>query len=95
MSLPVRFTLRALEQIKNLRKSMNLPNDMHLRIGVKGGKGCMVVERIIGFDTQHEGDELFQSEGISIVMRKGESLYLAGMEVDYIEDENSRGFVFN
>ena len=95
MSIPVRFTPRALAQIRLLKKSMNLGNEMHLRIGVKGGKGCMAVEKLIGFDLLQENDEQFLVDDVSVVMRKGESLYVAGMEVDYVEEGNSKGFVFN
>lgn len=95
MSIPVRFTTRALDQIKLLKKTMNLGSEMHLRIGVKGGKGCMAVEKLIGFDLQQESDELFWVDDLSVVMRKGESLYVAGMEIDYVEEGNSKGFVFN
>jgi len=94
MSIPIRFSQRALDQIRRLRTSMNLNEDTYLRIGVKGGKGCMVVEKLIGFDQKTENDELFEVEGVKFVIRKGESLYIAGMEVDYLEEENSRGFLF-
>lgn len=94
MSIPVRISQRALDQIRLLRSSMNLNEETYLRIGVKGGKGCMVVEKLIGFDQKNEGDEEFMIEDIHVVIRKGESLYVAGMEVDYIEEGSSRGFVF-
>ncbi|MDX5319805.1 MAG: iron-sulfur cluster assembly accessory protein [Bacteroidota bacterium] len=95
MSIPVRISSRALAQIRTLRSSMNLNEDTYLRIGVKGGKGCMVVEKMIGFDQKTEQDEVFDVEDIQVLIRKGESLYLAGLEIDYVEDGNSRGFVFS
>lgn len=94
MSIPVRFSPRALEQIRRLRSSMNLNEETYLRIGVKGGKGCMVVEKLLGFDQKNEQDEEFEVEDIHVLIRKGESLYVAGMEIDYIEEGSSRGFVF-
>ncbi|MBI1221287.1 MAG: iron-sulfur cluster assembly accessory protein [Bacteroidetes bacterium] len=94
MSLPIKFSKNALEHIRALRKSMNLNEDTCLRIGVKGGKGCMVVEKMIGFDQKTEQDEVYQIEDIRVLIRKGESLYIAGLEVDYVDVGNSRGFVF-
>ncbi len=94
MSVPIQFTPRALDQIRKLRTSMNLNDETYLRIGVKGGKGCMVIEKLLGFDQKTENDEVFQVEDIKFVIRKGESLYVAGMEVDYLEEGNSRGFLF-
>lgn len=94
MSIPVRFSEQALAQIRQLRQSMNINEELCLRIGVKGGKGCMAVEKIIAFDEKTEKDEVYEVDGIKVLIRKGESLYLAGMEVDYVSDEKSRGFVF-
>ncbi len=94
MSLPLAFSTRALEQIRKLRKSMQLDENTFLRVGVKGGKGCMVVEKTIGFDTQQDQDEVYEIEDLKVLIRKGESLYIAGMEVDYVDDGTSRGFVF-
>ena len=73
---------------------MNLNEETYLRIGVKGGKGCMVVEKLLGFDQKTDNDEVFEVEDIQFVIRKGESLYVAGMEVDYLEEGNSKGFLF-
>jgi len=94
MSIPVRFSERALAHIRQLRQSMNLNDTICLRIGVKGGKGCMGVEKLIAFDEKGEKDEEFEVDGIRVVIRRGESLYLAGMEIDYLSEENSKGFVF-
>lgn len=94
MSLPLKISEKALEQIRALRRSMNLNEETYLRIGVKGGKGCMVVEKMIGFDQKTDNDEVYQFDDVQVLIRKGESLYIAGLEVDYVEEENSRGFVF-
>jgi len=94
MSVPIQSTPRALDQIRKLRASMNLNEETYLRIGVKGGKGCMVVEKLLGFDQKTDNDEVFEVEDIQFVIRKGESLYVAGMEVDYLEEGNSKGFLF-
>lgn len=94
MSVPIQFTPRALDQIRKLRASMNLNEETYLRIGVKGGKGCMVVEKLLGFDQKTDNDEVFAVEDIQFVIRKGESLYVAGMEVDYLEEGTSKGFLF-
>lgn len=94
MSAPITFSQRALDHIRKLRTSMKLNDDTYLRIGIKGGKGCMGVEKLIGFDSKNDQDELFEVEGVHVVIRKGESLYIAGMEVDYLDEGNSHGFLF-
>ena len=49
---------------------------------------------ILGFDTKAENDVDFEIEGISCVMNRAHELYLAGMEVDWVNGLNNRGFTF-
>ncbi len=94
MELPVRITPKALDKIRELQKSLQLGPEQFLRIGVKGGVGCAGMQHLIGFDQQEEKDEVFQAEEINVLIRKGQSMYLLGMEIDYVEEEPSKGFVF-
>jgi iron-sulfur cluster assembly protein len=50
---------------------------------------------ILGFDQEKEGDQEFNIDGIRVLMNKAHGLYLAGMQVDYQQGLNARGFVFN
>jgi len=65
----------------------------YLRIGVKGG-GCSGLSYVLGFDKQEADDEMYDIEGISVLMKAAHGIYLFGMEVDYSDGLNSRGFVF-
>lgn len=65
-----------------------------LRVGVKGG-GCSGMTYILCFDHMQEGDELFEIEGINCVMNKAHELYLYGMQVDWQDGLNNRGFTFS
>ncbi len=64
-----------------------------LRLGVKGG-GCSGMSYILGFDKKTEADQQFEVEGITCVMNKSHEIYLAGMEVDWVDGLNNRGFTF-
>lgn len=88
---PVTLTGRAVEEIKRLMDTD--PAARLLRIGVKGG-GCSGMSYVLGFDEKKEGDEEFFIEGIPVVMNGAHGIYLLGMEVDWQDGLNSRGFTF-
>jgi len=71
-----------------------VPEDFGLRIGVKGG-GCSGFSYVLGFDQKTEKDDEFEIKGIRVFMEKAHGLYLLGMEIDWLEGLNNRGFVFN
>jgi len=64
-----------------------------LRVGVKGG-GCSGMTYILGFDKKTENDQEFEIEGILCIMNKAHEIYLAGMEIDWLDGLNNRGFTF-
>ena len=64
-----------------------------LRVGVKGG-GCSGMTYILGFDKKTENDQEFEIEGILCIMNKSHEIYLSGMEVDWLDGLNNRGFTF-
>ena len=71
-----------------------VPADFGLRIGVIGG-GCSGFSYMLGFDELKEKDTVYDFEGIRIFMDKAHALYLLGMEIDWLEGLNNRGFIFN
>jgi iron-sulfur cluster assembly protein len=91
---PVSLTQGATAELKNIWHNENLPADYALRIGVKGG-GCAGMEYILGFDAVKDGDDLFEINGIRCAMNRAHGLYLMGMEIDYVNGLNNRGFIFN
>ncbi len=91
---PISISSSALKQLERLRTENNVPEDYGLRVGVKGG-GCSGFSYVLGFDEQKENDQIFSIEGIKILMEKAHGIYLIGMEVDWLEGLNNRGFTFN
>lgn len=65
-----------------------------LRIGVKGG-GCSGLSYVLGFDKPTSNDNDYETEGIRLVIDKAHELYLAGMEIDWQNGLNNRGFSFS
>lgn len=90
----VQLTPAAAAEILALREKENIPADKYLRVGVKGG-GCSGLSYILDFDQKGALDELYDMHGVSVVVDPRHALYLAGIEVDYHNGLNDRGFVFN
>lgn len=93
VSTPVRLTSDAISEVKRLMNEPGFDSGHVLRIGVKGG-GCSGLSYLLGFDQQEADDELFEIEGIPVVMKNAHGIYLYGMEVDFSDGLNARGFVF-
>lgn len=71
------------------------PAEDYIRVGVKSG-GCSGLEYVLGFDNkQNETDQIFEDNGIKIVVEKKSILYLAGTTLEYSGGLNGKGFVFN
>lgn len=67
----------------------------YIRVGVKSG-GCSGLEYVLKFDNQlTETDQVFEDNGIKIVVDKKSILYLAGTTLEYSGGLNGKGFVFN
>lgn len=91
---PVTLTEGAKKEVKKLISQQELGNEFGLRLGVEGG-GCAGMNYVLGFDQQKEGDNEYEIDGIRVFMHKAHGLYLVGMEVDFQQGLNARGFVFN
>mgnify|MGYP002397433882 FL=1 len=91
--LPIHITHGALKQLQRIRNEQNVPNDYGLRIGVKGG-GCSGFSYILGFDVERESDQIYDIQGMKVMMEKAHGIYLIGMEIDWLEGLNNRGFTF-
>ena len=91
---PITLTEGALRQLQRIRTEKEVPEDHGLRIGVKGG-GCSGSSYMLGFDTQKEQDTVYDIGGLKVLMEKAHAIYLLGMEIDWVEGLNNRGFSFN
>lgn len=92
--IPVSFTEGAKKELRKLRDQQELGEDFGVRVGVEGG-GCSGMNYVLGFDQKKEGDQEFEVEGIKVFMHKAHGLYLAGMEIEFQDGLNARGFTFN
>lgn len=93
LNAPLTLTAGAVAEIKRLMAEPDFDTTQFLRLGVKGG-GCSGMTYILGFDQKQDNDDTFEVEGIQCIMNKSHGIYLAGMEVDFQDGLNSRGFTF-
>jgi len=91
--IPVNFTGGAIAQIKKLMDEPGFDATQLLRVGVKGG-GCSGLSYVMGFDHKQEDDVEFELDNIHCIMNKAHEMYLYGMEIDWEDGLNNRGFTF-
>lgn len=91
---PVKLSEKAIAEVKNIMENKNIPEGYGLRIGVKGGMGCAGMGFMLGFDKPKEGDISYEIEHIPVHIEKRQTMYLVGIEVDFYEGSDARGFTF-
>src|SRR3989442_2322202 len=84
----------AVQQVKELKRAQNLPDNVFLRMGVKGG-GCSGMSYSLEFDTEiGPHDRELEIDGIKVVCDKKSYLYLTGTMLDYVQQGLTGGFTF-
>lgn len=91
---PLNLTESAVTQLQRIKDEQKIPDDHGLRVGVKGG-GCSGFSYVLGFDLKNEKDQEYDINGLTVFMEKSHAIYLLGIEIDWHEGLNNRGFVFN
>jgi iron-sulfur cluster assembly protein len=81
-------------QVENLIEKEGHPEGSFVRVGVNGG-GCSGLMYNLEFDNViTDDDQVFEDNGVKVVVDKKSFLYLVGTELDYTEGLNGKGFVF-
>ena len=71
------------------------PETDYISVGVKSG-GCSGLEYVLKFDNEKtEADQVFEDNGVKIVVDKKSFLYLVGTTLEFSGGLNGKGFVFN
>ncbi|GAC1485773.1 MAG: iron-sulfur cluster insertion protein ErpA [Solirubrobacteraceae bacterium] len=65
-----------------------------LRVGVRGG-GCSGFQYQLAFDEQREEDEVFELQGLKLLVDRTALPYVDGSEIDYIDAMTGAGFKVN
>ncbi|MDC3051156.1 iron-sulfur cluster assembly accessory protein [Bacteroidota bacterium] len=92
----IRVSNIARDRVSSLMKDDGFnPIQDFVRVGVKSG-GCSGLSYELKFDSnQLNEDQLFEDNGVKILVNKKSLLYLVGTTLDYSGGLNGKGFVFN
>jgi len=64
-----------------------------VRMAVKGG-GCSGLSYVLNFDKEREGDNIVVHDGVQFYMDRKSTIYLKGIQLDFKEGLQGKGFVF-
>jgi iron-sulfur cluster assembly protein len=88
----ITFTDRGAEKVQEFLSSQGAEiQTAGLRVGVRGG-GCSGFQYALAFDTQRDGDEVFEDHGLRILVDTPSLPYVRGAVVDYVESLQGAGF---
>jgi len=90
---PIHLTERAARQIQKIKENEKLDGELYLRVAVEGG-GCSGLSYKLGFDIRTDEDNIYESEGLEIIVNPKHIIYLNGIEIDYPDGLDARGFTF-
>ncbi len=93
-NLPISISSKAILQLNKVKKVHNSSSVPFVRIGIKGGGGCAGAVNFIALDEKTDKDIVYREKDIDFVIEKGHLMYLVGMQIDYIENDLEKGFVF-
>lgn len=91
---PVMLTERAARQVREIKKNESLDEELYLRVAVEGG-GCSGLSYKLGFDIMTDEDNVVESQGMEIIINPKHLMYLEGIQIDYPDGLDARGFTFD
>jgi len=92
--VPLKFSDSALIELKSLRERHGINDGRVIRVGVRGG-GCAGQSFFLAFDFPEKEDHLFNISGWEVAISIQHSMYIIGMEIGFVDEGGSRGFVFS
>ena len=88
------LTPAAASKLSTLLQERDDPN-CGLRLFISGG-GCSGMQYGMAFETEvREYDEVFESKGVKLIVDPNSLMYLAGAQVDYVDNLMGGGFAIN
>ncbi|GLT19543.1 iron-binding protein IscA [Vibrio zhanjiangensis] len=91
--MAITMTETAVSRVKTFLD--NRGKGIGLRLGVKT-TGCSGMAYVLEFvDELNEEDEVFDHQGVKVIIDKKSLVYLDGTELDYVKEGLNEGFEFN
>ena len=94
VSDPITITDKAAAKINELLADTPEGEEQALRVAVRGG-GCSGFQYALAFDQPKEDDNVFEVDGVAVVVDKVSMQFVFGSEVDYVEGLQGAGFQVN
>lgn len=90
----IALTPAAAQEVKRLMEKEQKPN-LALRLGIKGG-GCSGMTYVLALDdaAPKQYDEVFDQDGVKVLVDAKSHLYLNGMTIDFKNSLTGGGFEF-
>jgi iron-sulfur cluster assembly accessory protein len=91
----IEFTPKGAEKVHEFLSAQQADtSSAGLRVGVRGG-GCSGFQYQLAFDEQREGDIIFESAGLKVIVDTQSLPYVDGSSIDYVESLQGAGFQVN
>jgi iron-sulfur cluster assembly accessory protein len=91
----VRFSEKGAVKVREFLEAQGADiSSAGLRVGVRGG-GCSGFQYQLAFDDQHDGDAVFEDQGLRILVDAQSLPYVDGSEIDYVDSLQGAGFQVN
>ncbi len=90
----ITLTDKAAEKIGELLGGQAEAGEQALRVAVRGG-GCSGFQYALAFDQPKDDDNVFEVDGVAVVVDKVSMQFVFGSEVDYVEGLQGAGFQVN
>lgn len=84
----------AAKKVVEIREAEQIEPSYNLRVKVMGG-GCSGFQYDLYFDEEADGDSIFESHGVKLLVDMMSFMYVMGTEIDYVEGLQGAGFKFN
>lgn len=91
---PVTLTERAAKQVMKIKNDQKEHANLYLRVAVEGG-GCSGLSYKLGLDQRTEEDIVFENYGVELIVDEKHLMYLEGIQIDYPDGLDARGFTFD
>ncbi len=93
-AVAITLTEKAAEKIAELLGAQSEADRQALRVAVRGG-GCSGFQYALAFDIAKDDDNVFEVDGVAVVVDKVSMQFVFGSEVDYVEGLQGAGFQVN
>jgi iron-sulfur cluster assembly protein len=81
----------AAQKVREFMQGQEAREEIGLRVGVRGG-GCSGFQYALALDEQRDDDQVFETEGIRVIVDPASMRYVDGSTVDFTESFQGSGF---